>query len=304
MRMIVSRIIALWVIVSLTFILMHTLPGDPFYNEQSLPKEIHENLRKHYGLDDSLFRQYWRYIKGVLSWNLGPSLSYKDRTVNEIILEGFPVSAILGIKALFVALTAGLIIGTFGALHQHQWQDNLVLLLGAIGISMPSFILASLLQYTLGFQLKIFPIARWETFAHTILPTLSLAALPMAFIARMIRSSLIEVLKLDYIKAARSKGINEWRVIWIHAMPNAVLPVFSYLGPLTANIMVGSFVVEKIFAIPGLGQWFVNSITNRDYSVIMGLTVFYSVILLSLILIVDLSYRYFDPRLKAFASNF
>lgn len=298
MKVILLRILTLWVIISLTFLLMQALPGDPFHSEQALPKEIHDSLRRHYGLDDPLYAQYWRYITAVASWDLGPSLIYKDRTVNDILREGFPVSAKLGLEALLLALAAGISIGTLGALYKGRWQDGCVMLIGAVGISIPSFILASFLQYIFGFQLDLFPIARWGTFMHTVLPALSLAALPSAFIARMTRSNLIEVLGQDYIKTARSKGISEWRILWVHAMRNALLPVMSYLGPLTANVLVGSFVVEKVFAIPGLGQWFVNSVYNRDYTVIMGLTVFYSVILLGMVLIVDLAYGYFDPRMK------
>jgi oligopeptide transport system permease protein len=298
MKLILTRVLTLWVIVSLTFLLMQILPGDPFQAEQALPKEIHEALRKHYGLEDPLIQQYWRYVKALLKWDLGPSLIYKERTVNDIINEGFPVSAKLGLEALFLAIAAGILIGAVGAIYKGKWQDGCVLLIGALGISMPSFILASFLQYGLGFKLTLFPIARWGTFMHTVLPAISVAALPAAFIARMTRSNLTEVLEQDYIKTARSKGISEGRILWVHAMRNALLPVITYLGPLTANILVGSFVVEKIFAIPGLGQWFVNSVSNRDYTVIMGLTVFYSLILLGMVLLVDIAYRYLDPRVK------
>lgn len=298
MKLILIRILTLWVIVSLTFFLMQILPGDPFQAEQALPKEVHETLRKHYGLENPVSEQYWRYLKGILKWDLGPSLIYKDRTVNDIINEGFPVSAKLGLEALFLALAAGILFGTLGALYKGKYQDRCVLLIGAVGVSMPSFILASMLQYSLGFKLNLFPIAQWGTFMHTVLPAVSLAALPTAFIARMIRSNLCEVLEQEYIKTARSKGIGEGRILLVHAMRNALLPVVSYFGPLAANVLVGSFVVEKIFAIPGLGQWFINSVSNRDYPVIMGLTVFYSLILLCMVLLVDVVYRFLDPRIK------
>lgn len=289
---------ALWVIITLTFILMQSLPGDPFYAEQALPQQIHEALRKHYGLDDPWYSQYLRYLKSIVQWDFGPSFRYKDRSVNDIIKEGFPVSAALGLEALALAISTGILLGTWSALNRHKWQDGTAMLIGAIGISVPSFILATLLQYFLSYRLGLFPVARWGSFVHTILPAISLAALPAAFIARMTRSNMIEVLKQDYIKAARAKGLSEPRIVCVHALRNALLPVLSYLGPLTANILTGSFVVEKIFAIPGLGQWFVNSVANRDYTVIMGTTVFYSIILLGTILLVDIAYGYLDPRIK------
>lgn len=298
MKIIISRIITLWVIVTLTFLLMQILPGDPFHAEQALPKEIHSALRKHYGLDDPPFDQYMRYLKSIATWDFGPSFYYTDRSVNDIIKEAFPVSAKLGAAALLLAVSIGVLIGAAGAVYKGKWQDKAVLMGAAFGISMPSFILATFLQFSLGFQLQLLPIARWGTWMHAVLPAISLAALPAAFIARMTRSNLIDVLSQDYIKTARSKGISERRVLWVHAMRNALLPVATYLGPLTANVLAGSFVVEKIYAIPGLGQWFVNSITNRDYTVIMGLTVFYSILLIGFVLMVDFAYRCVDPRIQ------
>ena len=293
-----ARLIALFVIITLTFALMKALPGDPFSDEKALPKEIHAALRKHYGLDDPWYQQYSRYVTSILRWDLGPSFRY-NRTVNEIINEGFPVSAMLGMEALLLAICGGVLLGTLSAIHKGRWQDHAVLLFAALCISVPSFLLGSLLQYILGLKWGLFPIARWGSFWHTILPALSLAALPCAFITRLTRVNLIEVLKQDYIKTARAKGMSEGRIIIVHALRNALLPVLTYLGPLTTNILVGSFVVEKIFAIPGLGQWFVNSVLNRDYTVIMGTTVFFSLILMVLVFSVDLAYGWLDPRIKA-----
>lgn len=293
-----SRLAALFLVATLTFVMMKALPGDPFNEEQALPKEIHEALRSHYGLDKPIFEQYVNYLTSILKWDFGPSFRYKERTVNEIIAQGFPISATLGVEALFISLSMGLMLGTFAALYQNRWQDHAALLVATLGVSVPSFMLATLFQYILGLKLGWFPVARWGTFAHTFLPALSLAALPTAFIARMVRANLIEVLKQDYIKAARAKGLPEWKVVLKHGLGNALVPVVSYLGPLTANILVGSFVIEKIFAIPGLGTWFVNSVLNRDYTVIMGTTLFYSVLLLGTLFLVDLGYGWLDPRLK------
>ncbi|MCE5316740.1 MAG: ABC transporter permease [Parachlamydia sp.] len=293
-----SRLAAFLAIVTLTFLLMKALPGDPFNEEQALPEEIHAALLSHYGLDLPWHIQYGRYLISVATWDFGPSFRYKDVTVNQIIAKGFPVSATLGLSALAIALCTGLVLGTIAALHYRRWQDNAALLIVTLGVSMPSFILATMLQYVIGLKLGWLPIARWGGFSHLILPALSLAALPSAFIARMVRSNLIEVLQQDYIKTARAKGVAEWQVVARHGLGNAMLPVLSYLGPLIANILVGSFVVEKIFAIPGLGHAFVNSVLNRDYTVIMGTTCFYSLILLAALFLVDLAYGWLDPRIK------
>ncbi|MFN0064836.1 MAG: ABC transporter permease [Chlamydiales bacterium] len=297
-RRLFSNLFALWVIITITFFLMKVIPGDPFTEEKALPKEILESLRDHYGLNDPLLQQYGRYIKSVAKWDLGPSFKYKTRTVNDIIKSGFPISLTLGLEALFISIPLGIFLGSIAALKQHRWQDYGAMLMAVIGISVPSFILAAFLQYFLAIKIDLFPVARWGTVQQSILPALSLAALPTAFIARLTRTNMIEVLTMDYIKTARAKGISEFRVIFKHALRNAILPVITYLGMLTANILTGSFIIEKVFGIPGLGQWFINSITNRDYTVIMGITVFYSVILLSAIFCVDILYGWIDPRIK------
>lgn len=293
-----SNLLALWVIVTVTFFLMKAIPGDPFTQEKALPKEILDSLYEHYKLNDPWYVQYFNYIKSIVTWDLGPSFKYKARTVNDIINAGFPISAILGLEAMVLATGCGVILGTIAALKQHKWQDYSAMLVAVIGISVPSFILASFLQYLLSIKLDLFPVARWGTFQQSILPAISLAALPTAFIARLTRTNMIETLAMDYIKTARSKGLNDWVVVVKHALRNAILPVVTYLGILMANILTGSFIIEKIFGIPGLGQWFINSVINRDYTVIMGITVFYSIILLSVIFLVDLAYGWIDPRMK------
>lgn len=277
---------------------MKAIPGDPFTQEKAVPPEILEVMYEHYGLNDPWYVQYGRYLLSILQWDLGPSFKYKARTVNEIINEGFPVSALLGVEALLIAVGAGVLLGTIAALKQNHWQDYGAMLLAVTGVSVPSFILATGLQYIFSLKLGWFPVARWGTFAHSVLPALSLAAFPMAFIARLTRSSMLEVLQLDYIKTARAKGLAEWRVVTRHGLRNAILPVVTFLGQLTVNILVGSFVIEYIFGIPGLGRNFVTSVNNRDYTVIMGVTVFYSVFLLAAIFIVDLLYRLLDPRMN------
>lgn len=290
--------LSLFVVTTLTFFLMHAIPGDPFVQERAIPEEILKAMQKHYGLDQPLYVQFGKYLKGILTFDFGPSFKYEGRTVNEIISEGFPVSFCLGMEALFIAVTGGIVLGSIASLGHMRWQDHLTMATAVIGISVPSFILASFLQYFLAMKLDLLPVARWGDFSQTIMPALSLAALPMAFIARLTRSNMVEVMQQDYIQTAKSKGLNSFQIIVRHVMRNALLPVVTYLGPLTAAILTGSFAIEKIFGIPGLGSWFVTSITNRDYTVIMGTTIFYSAILMLCVFVVDLLYCLIDPRIQ------
>ncbi len=234
----------------------------------------------------------------IAQWDFGPSFKYKSQTVNQLIADGFQVSAILGLMAIFIALAVGVILGTIAALRHNKWQDYGAMIIAVAGISVPSFIMATVLQYVFALQLGIFPVARWESFMHTVLPALALASTPTAFIARLTRSSMLEVLSNDYIKTAKAKGLSQSAITVRHTIRNAMLPVVSYIGPLAASIITGSFVIEKIFGIPGLGSSFVLSIGNRDYTVIMGVTVFYSIILLLCVLLVDILYVLIDPRIK------
>lgn len=293
-----SILLTLWVIITATFFLMKALPGDPFTEEKGIPKEILRSLHRHYGLDKPLLQQYLRYLFSVLQGDLGPSFKYKTLSVNEMIKEGFPVSMSLGLEALFLSLSFGLFLGAIAALKHRQWQDHSAMIFAVLGLSIPSFILASLFQYIFALQLKLFPIARWESFSHTILPAFSLSMLPTAFIARLTRSSMLDTLSQDYIKTAKAKGLSSIVILYRHALPNALLPILAYLGPLIANILTGSFVIERIFAIPGMGQWFVSSIQNRDYTAIMGTTIFYSALLLLCVFLIDLISAFIDPRIK------
>ena len=291
-------LLSLFVVTTLTFFLMHSIPGDPFIQDKAVPEEILKAMHKHYGLDQPLYVQYVKYLKGVLHFELGPSFKYEGRTVNEIISDGFPVSFCLGMEALFIAVLVGITLGSIAALNHLKIQDHLTMVIAVIGISVPSFILATFLQYCLSMKLDLLPVARWGSFSHTILPALSLSALPLAFIARLTRANMVEVMQQDYIQTAKSKGLNSFQIILRHVTRNALLPVVTYLGPLAAAIFTGSFAIEKIFGIPGLGQWFVTSITNRDYTVIMGTTIFYSALLLLCVFIVDLLYCIIDPRIE------
>lgn len=302
-KRLLSMLLAFFAVITLTFILMKAIPGDPFTQEKALPEEILNSLYEYYHLNEPWYKQYGSYLKSLAKGNLGPSLIYRGRTVNDIIKSGFPVSFTLGIEALCISILAGIGLGILAALKKNRWQDYSSITLAVLGISVPSFILAAFLQYLFAIKLNILPVARWGTFSQSILPAFSQAALPTAFIARLIRANMIEVLSMDYIKTAYAKGLSLKKIIFKHALRNCLLPIIAYLGTLTANILTGSFIIEKIFGIPGLGQWFINSITNRDYSVIMGLTVFYSIILLSAIFFVDVLYGLIDPRIKMGEKN-
>jgi oligopeptide transport system permease protein len=274
------------------------IPGDPFSQEQTIPEEILKSLFAHYELDQPLWKQYLKYLKGVIHLDFGPSFKYEGRMVHDIIYEGFGVSAILGLIALILAILVGGSLGTIAALNRGKWQDWFSMLLAVLGMSVPSFIMATLMQYLFAIKLNILPIARWGDIRHMILPAISLAAFPTAFIARLVRSNMVEILEQEYVLAAKSRGLSTNKILFKHVAKNCLLPVLSYLGPLFASVITGSFVVEKIFGIPGLGGWFVMSITNRDYTMIMGITLFYSAILMIAVFIVDLLSYWIDPRIR------
>ncbi|MBU6383676.1 MAG: ABC transporter permease [Verrucomicrobia bacterium] len=289
---------SLWIVATGTFFLMHAIPGDPFIGERHLPQEVLDSLYAHYGLDQPLYVQYFKYLNGLLHGDLGPSIVYEGRSVNHFIAEGFPISARLGVQALSLAIPCGILLGTFAALKRGRWQDHAAMTLSTVSVSVPSFVLATLFQYIFCLKLHLLPVARWGSFEHTILPTLALAALPTAFIARLTRSNMVEVLGQDYIQTALAKGLPLFRVALCHGLRNALLPVLTYLGPVSASILTGSFIIEKIFAIPGLGAWMIHSVSGRDYPMILGLTVFFSAVLMIIVFLVDILYTLVDPRIQ------
>ena len=295
---ILSMVLVLWVIITVTFVLMHAIPGGPFTAEKALPEAVMKNIEARYRLNDPLPKQYVDYWANLLQGDLGPSFKYESRTVNEIIAEGFPVSAELGLIAVSFSVLIGVPAGMAGALYQNRWPDHLVMLLATVGISVPSFILATVLIYIFALWLQLLPAAMWGSPEYVILPALALAGMPTAFIARLTRSSMLEVLGQDFIRTARSKGLDQFTIIWRHALKNALIPVVTYMGPLIAGVFTGSFVVESIFAIPGLGRHFVTSIYNRDYTVILGITIFYASLLVFMNFLVDMAYMFLDPRIK------
>lgn len=291
-------LLSLWLVITGTFFLMHAIPGDPFIGDRVIPQEVLDSLHAHYGLDKPLWAQYLAYLKGLLQGDLGPSIVYQGRHVNQFIKEGFPISAQLGAQALLLAIPCGILLGAWAAIKRGKWQDSCAMIVSTLGVSVPSFVLSTFLQFIFCLKLRLLPVACWGSFTHTILPTLALSALPTAFIARLTRASLLETLNQDYIKTALAKGIPPFRVGLTHGLRNALLPVITYLGPLSSSILTGSFVIEKIFAIPGLGMWMIHSISGRDYPMIMGLTIFFSAFLMLMVFVVDLCYMALDPRIR------
>jgi len=293
-----STILAIWVIVTITFFLMHAIPGGPFSAEKKLPEQILRNLERRYHLDWPLWKQYVNYLYNLCQWDLGPSFKYEARTVNDIINDGFKVSATLGAISVSLSLVVGIPAGIISALKHTRWQDNVSMLFATILVSVPAFVLAPFLMYIFALKLRWLPPARWGSVKQMIMPAISLSGFSMAFIARLMRSSMLEVIQMDYIRTARAKGLPEIIVIYRHAVKNAILPVVTYLGPLIAAVFTGSFVIERIFGIPGLGMHYVTSIYNRDYTTILGVTVFYATLLVFMNFFVDLVYCFLDPRIS------
>ncbi|QHJ94115.1 Dipeptide transport system permease protein DppB [Bacillus subtilis] len=286
------------VITTLTFVLMKVIPGSPFNEERGTNEAVQKNLEAYYHLDDPLIFQYIFYLKSIITFYFGPSIKKPSDSVNDMLERGFPVSFELGMTAIVIAVISGLVLGVIAALRRNGFLDYAAMSLAVLGISIPNFILATLLIQQFAVNLKLFPAATWTSPIHMVLPTAALAVGPMAIIARLTRSSMVEVLTQDYIRTAKAKGLSPFKIIVKHALRNALMPVITVLGTLVASILTGSFVIEKIFAIPGMGKYFVESINQRDYPVIMGTTVFYSVILIIMLFLVDLAYGLLDPRIK------
>ncbi|MBQ7262617.1 MAG: ABC transporter permease [Synergistaceae bacterium] len=293
-----TSVLTLFVVVTLTFFMMRAIPGGPFTDEKAIPPHVLEKIMDRYRLNDPLWSQYCRYLWDVVRCDLGPSYRYEGMTVNELIAGSFPVSLMVGSMALAFSILVGIPAGIVSALRRGRWQDRAAMLLATLGITIPNFVIATALVYVFAYRLGWVTVGFWEGLSTAWLPALTLAGYPTAFISRLTRSSMLEVIQQDYIRTAWSKGLRERTVVYVHALRNAIIPVITYLGPLTAGILTGSFVVEQVFGVPGLGTFFVTSITNRDYTTIMGVTIFYSALLVSLNLIVDLCLGLIDPRIR------
>lgn len=267
-------------------------------DDVGMSEQARENMMAHYNLDQPVIMQYFTYLTNAVTFNFGPSMVTRSREVNDMLISGFPASLQLGFVTLIFAVISGIILGVLAALRHNRMIDYATMFIAIIGISIPNFIQAMLFIQYISTQFDFFPTAQWGTWRHMILPALALSSGPMAIIARMTRSNMLEVLTEDYIRTAKAKGLSAWQIVVKHALRNALLPVITILGVLVASIFTGSFVVERIFAIPGVGQYFVDSITNRDYPMIMATTIIYSTIFIVMMFIVDVVYGIIDPRIQ------
>jgi ABC-type dipeptide/oligopeptide/nickel transport system permease component len=303
-KRIFQGLITIWFIATATFAAMHAVPGDPLSNEKATTEAIRKNLEARYGLDRPVFPdQYFIFLGNMAKGDFGLSFTQQNRRVNDIILDAFPVSAQLGVLAIAFAAIGGVLLGAFTALKRNRWPDVTVMLAVILGISVPSFVFAALGQLALvnandalGFTLL--PVAGWGELSHMVMPAVVLGLSTLAFLTRLMRSSMLEVLTADYIRTARAKGVSDGGIFWRHALRNASLPVITVLGPAIAAITTGGFVVELVFAIPGLGRAFVEAVQQLDYTLIMGTTVFYGSFLVFMVIVVDLIYGLIDPRVR------
>lgn len=303
LRRLLSGLVTIWFIATATFFAMHAVPGDPLANPKAVSPEIQRNLAARYGLDQPLGRQYLIFMGNLLRGDFGISFTQKNRRVNDIIREHFPVSAALGVVALLIATLGGVVWGALTALYRDRWPDSLIMLLVVVSISVPSFVFAllgqlAILRLNQWLGVSLLPVAGWGSLAHLWMPALVLGLGTMAYLTRLMRSSMLEVTGSDYVRTARAKGVPGWQIFWRHQLRNAILPVVTVLGPAIAAITTGGFVVELVFAIPGLGRYFVQAVQQLDYTVIMGTTVFYGAFLVLMVLLVDIVYGLVDPRIR------
>lgn len=298
LKRLLMAVVTLWVIITMTFVLMHAIPGNPFADEKRIQPEIMANLNAKYGLDKPLIEQYGIYMSNLVRGDFGVSLKYQNRTVNSLIAQGFPVSMTLGAAACLIGIGIGILFGIIAGINRGRLPDYAVIILSILGVSVPSFVFASIFQYIFGAKLQWAPVAGWGAPVFLILPTLALGLRMIAYIARMMRTSMLDVLSQDYIKTARAKGLTEGQVIRRHTIRNAITPIITVAGVMVAGTLVGSFVIENIFNIPGMGKYLVNAVNDSDYTVILGMTAFYAMILVAVTFVVDILYVIVDPRVK------
>lgn len=296
-KRLLSGIVTIWAVVTITFFLVRLMPGGPFDGEKMTP-EIKANLEAKYGLDKPLSEQYATYMKNLLKGDLGESMMFRGRQVSDTIKYSFPKSAKLGLAAVVFSVLLGVTLGVVSALKSGRWPDRLCMFISTLGVTIPSFVLSAVLIYVFASKLKILPTTGFDSYKHMIMPVIALAASSTAFITRLTRSKLLDVLKADFVRTAKAKGLSGRKVVLKHALRNSLIPVVTYLGPLVASVLTGSFIVESIFAIPGLGREFVSTVTNRDYSALLGVIVFYSTLIVICNIVVDIMYVIVDPRIK------
>ena len=303
-------LVTLWLVITITFFLIHMLPGDPFQSEKAIPPKVKENLMAKYHLDRPLGEQYVEYLKNIAKGDLGASMKVRGRTVNDVINKSFLTSADLGARSIIFALALGIPLGIIAALKRGKFQDRLSMIVAIIGISVPSFVLAGLMQKYFvdvhnGILIDKFnlPLVRillsgWDRPEKKILPVIALGLYTVALIARLLRDKMIEVMGQDYIRFAVAKGVKPSNIVWKHALRNAVLPVVTVMGPTIAAVLTGSFVIENMFTIPGLGKYYIDSINERDYTMVLGVTIFYAAFLILMMIITDIVYVLVDPKIK------
>lgn len=304
-KRLLSGAITIWFIATATFFAMHAVPGDPLVRDKAMSPQVRAQLEARYGLDQPLWDQYTLFLSNMLRGDFGISFTQENRYVNDIIREHFPVSATLGVVALLIAVSGAIAAGSVAAYYRNRWPDRLVMLAVIAAISVPSFVIAGLAQLVIVAANKAFghawiPVAGWGSLAQIWVPALVLGLGTMAYLSRLMRASMLEVINADYIVAAKAKGVAAWPLYWRHQLRNAVLPVVTELGPTVAAVTTGGFVVELVFAIPGLGRYFVQAVQQLDYTVIMGTTVFYGAFLVLVVVLVDISYGLIDPRIRLY----
>jgi oligopeptide transport system permease protein len=297
-KRILYAIPVLLIVASLTFVLVRIVPGGPFDAERNLPKEIVANLEAKYNLNKPVHEQYFLYLGRLAKGDLGVSYKYANRTVNDIIGDAFPVSLQLGLLALVLAICIGVPLGALAGVNRGTPTDYLSMFISTSGISLPSFVIGAGLIFFMGITLRILPVALWESPQHMILPAVTLAFGPAAYLARLTRASVLEILEKDWVRTARSKGLSKYSTVVKHVLRNAMIPVLTVLGPITAALITGSFVVEYIYAIPGMGRFFITAVSNRDYDLIMATTLVFSILLLITNTLVDIGYKFLDPRME------
>lgn len=291
-------LVSLFVLISATFFLMKAIPGDPFTSEKKIPDEIRQRLYEQYGLDKPVSQQYIKYLSNIIQGDFGVSMKRLNQDVSHIISQTFSASLKLGLVAIVVSVIVGILLGMLAALYHRKFIDTAAMVLAVLGIAVPSFVLATVLQYIFASKLGWVDVMGFNDPLDYVLPVAALSAQPIAFIARLTRSSMLEVLHADYIKTAKAKGLSWVVILFRHVLRNGILPVVTYLGPMTANIVTGSVVIEQIFGIGGIGKQFVEAISVRDYPIIMGITIFYGILLMATRFITDVAYVFIDPRIK------
>jgi len=295
-------LVTILILVTAVFFLVRMVPGDPFISDKLTP-EIRENMLRYWGFDQPLHVQYFRYMGNLLHGDLGISMHYNSVPITRLIADSFPTSADLGIRALLLAFFSGITLGIVSALNRGKWLDYACIIIAILGVSLPDFIMGYLLQFVFGLKLKLLPIALWKGFKFTVLPTFALSFYTTALLTRIMRASMLDVVNQDFIKVAKAKGLSTFQIVWRHQIRNAILPVVTILGPITAAILTGTFVIESIYAIPGMGKYYVLGIQNLDYSQILGLTVFYGAFLVMANFAVDIIYGFIDPRIRMDRDN-